>query len=229
MTIKTKCCYCGKEILVSIPTEDYKNNPNLGKSCSCNNCIPENSAARDGINESIYTERLILGLGYELANKGIICIVKNNNDVIEEFVDKVFLIFKINGTPIDKTLFGDIYRVDSVDSISIDLYTKNTMEMLLTKGLISHHYIPSVENTQNWLLSHLIQYKKDLPTDMLDYILSDNSNYDVEGWLTLVENCKIGEWLLSKGSSLDKIPGYGSPKEWWEIKQRTDLIEHFYN
>ena len=55
----TKCIYCGKTIQVDIPENAIpkgysKDNDCLG--CSCNQCVPENSAARDGINESIYTE-----------------------------------------------------------------------------------------------------------------------------------------------------------------------------
>lgn len=54
--VTTKCQYCGKEIKVNIPKDVLKRIgvDNLG--CACNTCIPPNSAARDGINESIYTE-----------------------------------------------------------------------------------------------------------------------------------------------------------------------------
>lgn len=54
--VTTKCQYCGKEIKLNIPKEVLEKIgiENLG--CSCNMCIPANSAARDGINESIYTE-----------------------------------------------------------------------------------------------------------------------------------------------------------------------------
>lgn len=51
---KTRCCYCGKEIGVSVPNRNIKI-----QSCSCNDCIPENSSARNGIDESIYTEHSI--------------------------------------------------------------------------------------------------------------------------------------------------------------------------
>lgn len=55
MQRKVNCQYCGKEIVVEIPDEVNKKNPQL---CgfSCNDCVPENSPARDGINESVYTE-----------------------------------------------------------------------------------------------------------------------------------------------------------------------------
>lgn len=49
------CQYCNKNIVVEIPDDVNKKNPNLS-GFSCNECVPENSAARDGINESIYTE-----------------------------------------------------------------------------------------------------------------------------------------------------------------------------
>lgn len=56
MKIKTNCYYCGKDIKVLMPRKVYKEHPELLHGCSCNRCVPENSAARDGINESIYTE-----------------------------------------------------------------------------------------------------------------------------------------------------------------------------
>ena len=49
------CQYCKKEIVVEIPDDVNEKNPNLS-GFSCNICVPENSPARDGINESIYTE-----------------------------------------------------------------------------------------------------------------------------------------------------------------------------
>lgn len=56
MKVKTNCYYCGKGIKVLMPRKVYKEHPELLNGCSCNRCVPENSAARDGINESIYTE-----------------------------------------------------------------------------------------------------------------------------------------------------------------------------
>lgn len=50
MEIKTNCCYCRKDITVKAP--EYCKNDFF----SCNNCVPKESAARDGINEPIYTE-----------------------------------------------------------------------------------------------------------------------------------------------------------------------------
>jgi hypothetical protein len=57
MKVKCKCTYCNKDIVVNIPKEDLNNNDidaTLGN--SCNDCVAANSASRDGINESIYTE-----------------------------------------------------------------------------------------------------------------------------------------------------------------------------
>lgn len=57
MRVKCKCQYCNKDIVVEAPKSDIENNYfdcTVGN--SCNECIPENSAARDGINESTYTE-----------------------------------------------------------------------------------------------------------------------------------------------------------------------------
>ncbi len=51
---KTKCCYCNKEINIYIP-EKNKQLRNHG-AFSCNDCVSENSAARDGINESVFVE-----------------------------------------------------------------------------------------------------------------------------------------------------------------------------
>ena len=56
MKIKTNCYYCGKGIKVLMPRKVYKEHPEFLNGCSCNRCVPKNSAARDGINESIYTE-----------------------------------------------------------------------------------------------------------------------------------------------------------------------------
>ena len=57
MQVRCKCEYCKKDIVVEVPEQDALSNDfdcTLGN--SCNDCIPENSAARDGINESIYIE-----------------------------------------------------------------------------------------------------------------------------------------------------------------------------
>lgn len=49
--ILTKCCYCGKPITIYAPGPEEDKGQ-----FSCNICIPENSAARDNINESMWTE-----------------------------------------------------------------------------------------------------------------------------------------------------------------------------
>lgn len=57
MNVKCKCENCGKDIVVDVPDKDYYNSDfdcSLGN--TCNDCVPFSSAARDGINESIYTE-----------------------------------------------------------------------------------------------------------------------------------------------------------------------------
>ncbi len=51
MILQTKCAYCGKTIYVSVPNKTANIN-----ACTCNDCIPENSPARNGIEESIYVE-----------------------------------------------------------------------------------------------------------------------------------------------------------------------------
>ena len=48
------CCYCGKEIGIGVPDKHTEID-----SCSCNDCVPEHSSARNGIDESIYTEHPI--------------------------------------------------------------------------------------------------------------------------------------------------------------------------
>jgi len=50
MIVKCKCQHCGKDIFIDVPNNNYILNN------SCNDCILENSAARDGINKSIYTK-----------------------------------------------------------------------------------------------------------------------------------------------------------------------------
>jgi len=53
--IQCSCCQCGDEVIIDIPKNIYEKNPTIINGITCNDCIPENSAARDGINESIYT------------------------------------------------------------------------------------------------------------------------------------------------------------------------------
>jgi hypothetical protein len=56
MKVKTTCIHCKKEIYVDIPKEvyDHLKGQNLG--CSCNECVPVDSAARNGIEESVFVE-----------------------------------------------------------------------------------------------------------------------------------------------------------------------------
>lgn len=56
MKIRVKCCSCGKKIVVDVPRHIVKSQPRVKDALTCNECVPENSPARDGINESIYTE-----------------------------------------------------------------------------------------------------------------------------------------------------------------------------
>lgn len=56
MKINCKCHDCGKQIIINIPKSIYQIDNNIINTFTCNKCIPENSPARDGINESIYTE-----------------------------------------------------------------------------------------------------------------------------------------------------------------------------
>lgn len=55
MKIAKTCQYCNKNITIKIPSNIINKYPKLS-GFSCNDCIPKDSAARDGINESIYTE-----------------------------------------------------------------------------------------------------------------------------------------------------------------------------
>lgn len=60
--IRTRCCQCGKNIVVHAPKS-----LNMTDGFTCNNCVPVNSAARDGINESPYTE--YVGILAKIKNK----------------------------------------------------------------------------------------------------------------------------------------------------------------
>lgn len=51
-----KCCSCGKEVVVRIPKYLVSQNPEIVKGITCNSCVSADSAARDGINESIFVE-----------------------------------------------------------------------------------------------------------------------------------------------------------------------------
>lgn len=66
---KARCCYCGKEISISVPNRNTEVN-----GCSCNDCVPEDSSARNGIDESLYTEQPI---AYQLreAKKRIVALM----------------------------------------------------------------------------------------------------------------------------------------------------------
>lgn len=48
---KIRCCYCRTKIFISVPNLNTKM-----QGCSCNDCVPEDSSARNGIDESLYTE-----------------------------------------------------------------------------------------------------------------------------------------------------------------------------
>lgn len=51
MIKKTICNYCGKRIFVEVPSINANTT-----GCTCNDCVPETSRARNGIDESTYTE-----------------------------------------------------------------------------------------------------------------------------------------------------------------------------
>lgn len=54
MMVQTRCHWCGKNITVEIPTHLYKRNPDLALGNACYKCVPENSSARNGIDESVF-------------------------------------------------------------------------------------------------------------------------------------------------------------------------------
>ena len=56
MKITCECANCGKSITVRMPQKAYDENFRIALNCTCNDCVPKNSPARDGIHESIYTE-----------------------------------------------------------------------------------------------------------------------------------------------------------------------------
>lgn len=177
-------------------------------------------------------------VGIIVDNKHIF-VPTRHNDIIEEDVDKIALIKSIKSNHkkfdekylrLDNVLIrsGETLLISDVEYDELNLYSKETIATLLDLGLISHTYQPEFDDTKDWLLSHLIQYEKDLPEDMLVYILKDNPEYDIEGWLTLAKNLNIAKWLRKNGASLEKVRGYGCAKDWWEIKGLKNLIEFFY-
>ena len=159
-----------------------------------------------------------------------VIIFKNNNDIIEESVSKVVLIHDLKegiSLPFNKCILK-LDQLELFENSIVDLYTKETFKNLIGFGLISHQYEED-EHTRNWLLSHLIQYEKDLPWDLLDYVYESNKGYNIEGWLTLVNNLKIAQYLRMNGASLKPTAGYGDPKQIWEEEGRQDLLDFFYN
>lgn len=173
-------------------------------------------------------------LGVIQKKKNLIILFRNTNDIIEERFDSVAIVEFQN-----KNLFDNYYDFDPLsykipleaskyvkETKTMPLYTKDTFKFLLENGYISHDYDET--RGRNWLLSHLIQFKRDLPEDLLDYVY-ETGNYNVAGYLTLVENLNTAKWLYKKGASLDIVQGYGiSPKYCWEIKGKKKLIEIFY-
>lgn len=81
MKKETKCIYCGKSIIVEVP--NMKANVD---GCSCNHCVPENSPARDGINESIYTECK------DIENETFLQNFKNRKDKKDNSEEKMFYV-----------------------------------------------------------------------------------------------------------------------------------------
>ena len=65
MVVKTKCHICGKEIFIQVPVPKTATEYNT-YSFSCNDCVPVDSAARNGIEESTYAE---LPLAYKLRKR----------------------------------------------------------------------------------------------------------------------------------------------------------------
>lgn len=51
---KTECCYCGRPIKVRIRKDLYFSNPDLLLGNACTKCVPAESPARDGCNESAF-------------------------------------------------------------------------------------------------------------------------------------------------------------------------------
>lgn len=50
----TKCRDCGEQIILDIPKKyQHLRNSNI---FTCNNCVPENSSARNNIDESTFTD-----------------------------------------------------------------------------------------------------------------------------------------------------------------------------
>lgn len=54
---KTKCCYCGARIEVKIKSNIYRLNPDVLRGNACSLCIPIDSCARNGIDESSFDTR----------------------------------------------------------------------------------------------------------------------------------------------------------------------------
>lgn len=174
----------------------------------------------------------INNLSYDIPKEYVACydektkkltVFKNANDIIEECIDKIAIV-KLSGNIFKKSPLVELK--DSCDYEKIELYSKETFKFLLENKFISHNFTPT--RGQNWLLSHLVQYERDLPDDLLEYIYETGS-YNIKGYLTLVNNLNIAKWLLKKGASLEITNGYGeSPKYFWELKGKEELIKEFY-
>ena len=69
MVLKTKCVYCGKVIFVSVPTKNANSDADV---CTCKKKKKKNSTARNGIEESPYTECPVTYKLRKLAEKFLI-------------------------------------------------------------------------------------------------------------------------------------------------------------
>ena len=157
-------------------------------------------------------------------NKIIIC--RNNVDCIEENIEKIIVVDKINGKVPDNDDIDGVFDVHEVEGTVMNLYEVETFKYLLENNIIGHNYL---DCSKSWLLSHLIQYKKSLPDKLLTFIYEDYSGYNIIGWLGLASNLDIAKWLYNHGASLKEVNGYGIAKQWWEIHENRDLIDYFYN
>ena len=76
-------------------------------------------------------------------------------------------------------------------------------------------------------MHHLIQYKRDLPYELLDYICFESGeSYDLSGSLSLVENLSIAKWLINHGVSPMECSEYPNVYLIWQHNRNKEIIDY---
>lgn len=153
-----------------------------------------------------------------------IIVLKHNDDIIEENVETIVIITKENNAGEPAECGSVIYKEQDIEFKEVPLYTKDTFAFLMENHFISHSYMGT---HKRWLLHHLIQYKRDLPYELLDYVCFESGeSYDLSGSLSLVENLSTAKWLINHGVSPVECSGYPNAYLVWQRNRNKEIIDY---